>query len=160
MAVIPRGIYDACEDALKRRESMIKEAESRLAEARARAYDAKGAKLDPNGGGKPQGGHKSPTETGAETVIKAEEQLERARKWQDIFTQLDKIFEGREESKIAEAIYQQHKQQLEVAEALHYDRQSIRRFRDVYICHCALLAAESGLLSVYETAAAEAAAEM
>lgn len=157
MAVIPRAIYNLCEDMLRRRGDLITDAERRLAEARAAAYDAKRAKMDANGGGRPQGTVSNPTEKGAEAVIKAEEELERARQWQSVFFALDSLFADRAEAAAMDAIYKQHKQQLEVADALHYDRQTIRRFRDTYICHCALLAAEKGLLSVYESAAAEAA---
>lgn len=33
---------------------------------------------------------------------------------------------------------------------MHYDRQSVRRYRDNYVCYCALLAAEKNLIKVQE----------
>ena len=38
----------------------------------------------------------------------------------------------------------------DVAEVMHYDRQSVRRYRDNYVCYCALLAAEKNLIKVQE----------
>lgn len=66
------------------------------------------------------------------------------------FSHLDDIFAGKPEAQIANAIYVRHVKQKDVAEVMHYDRQSVRRYRDNYVCYCALLAAEKNLIKVQE----------
>lgn len=162
MAVIPREIYDACEEKLYQRAKLVQAASERLMFARSKAYaisspmpaplDEKTAKrkgVNPNAihG---SGGASDQVERRAFAIIQAEADLCTALKWAEVFSRLDEIFAGKPEAEIADAIYTRHKQQKDVAEQMHYDRQSIRRFRDSYVCHCALLAAEKGLITIQE----------
>lgn len=162
MAVIPRQVYDDCERALYRRTDLVSSASERLMIARSRAYavgSTMPAALSPDlaklPGINPNAIHGSSgkgdqVERAAFAIIQAEANLCKALKWAEVFSRLDEIFKGKPEAEIAEAIYTKHIQQKTVAEAMHYDRQSIRRLRDSYVCHCALLAAEKGLITIQE----------
>lgn len=162
VAVIPRQVYDDCEQKLYQRADLVKKASEKLMFARSIAYSirssmpepltpdlAKRPGVNPNGihG---SGGNSDQTERAAFAIIQAEAELCTALKWAEVFSRLDDIFAGKAEAEVADAIYTKHRQQKDVAEALHYDRQSIRRLRDCYVCHCALLAAEKGLIKIQE----------
>lgn len=160
MAVIPREVYDACEEKLYRRADLVAKASERLMFARSQAYsvshsvpDALPPKAMKNRGVNPnairaKGSKGDQVERAAFAIIQAEADLCTALKWAEVFSRLDEIFAGKPEAEIAEAIYQQGQQQKTVAAAMHYDRQSVRRMRDSYVCHCALLAAERGLITI------------
>lgn len=162
MAVIPRQVYDDCERFLYGREDLVRRASERLMLARSRAYSVGASMPEPLPpelaklpGVNPNaihgsGGAGDQVERAAFAVIQAEAELCTALKWAEVFSRLDEIFKGKPEADIADAIYTQHMQQKTVAESMHYDRQSIRRLRDSYVCHCALLAAEKGLITVQE----------
>lgn len=160
MAVIPRQVYDDCERKLYQRDKLVRVASENLMIARSKAYSAgcpMPEPLPPNiakrRGTNPNAIHGNnargdQVERSALSIIQAEAAMCTALKWAEVFSRLDEIFAGKPEAEVAEAIYQKHKQQNDVAKALHYDRQSIRRYRDVYVCHCALLAAEKGLITI------------
>lgn len=162
MAVIPREIYDACEEKLYQRAQLVNKASERLMYARSKAYaygSSMPAPLSPEIAKRPgvnpnaihgSGGACDQVERSAFAIIQAEAELCTALKWAEVFSRLDEIFAGKPEAEIADAIYTKHKQQKDVAEAMHYDRQSVRRFRDTYVCHCALLAAQKGLITIQE----------
>ena len=162
MAVIPRQVYDDCEQKLYQRADLVNSASEKLMFARSIAYSMRSTMPEPltpelakRPGVNPNGIHGSggsgdQTQRAAFAIIQAEAELCTALKWAEVFSRLDEIFAGKPEAEIAEEIYTNHKQQKAVAEALHYDRQSIRRMRDCYVCHCALLAAEKGLITMQE----------
>ena len=162
MAVIPRPVYDECERMLYQREVTVKKASEKLMFARMKAYTVKSPMPDPlppeqcrlpginPNGIHGSGGNTDPTMNAAFAILQAEAELCTALKWAEVFSKLDEIFQGKPEAEVADAIYTKHRQQKDVAEALHYDRQSIRRLRDSYVCHCALLAAEKGLIKIQE----------
>lgn len=162
MAVIPRKIYNRIEEQLYSRKSAIRRASDRLMDARARASSlrsqlqtdlsheqAKGRGVDPSGiHGSGLSG--DPVAESAVAILEAEAALCTAMKWADAFSRLDELFVGKPEADVARAIYDQHIRQCDVAEALHMDRQSVRRCRDAYVCHCALIAAQLGLIQITE----------
>lgn len=162
MAVIPRQVYDECERMLYQRAALVQKASEKLMFARSQAYSIRSSMPEPlspdlckRPGVNPNGIHGSgkntdPTMNSAFALIQAEAELCTALKWAEIFSRLDEIFAGKPEADVADAIYTKHRQQKDVADALHYDRQSIRRLRDCYVCHCALLAAEKGLITIKE----------
>lgn len=162
MAVIPRQVYDDCERKLYQRADLVKDASEKLMRARSIAYSLRSSMPEPltpelakRPGVNPNGIHGSggsgdQVERAAFAIVQAEAELCTALKWAEVFSRLDEIFAGKPEADIAEAIYIRHKQQKTVAEEMHYDRQSIRRLRDSYVCHCALLAAEKGLITIQE----------
>ena len=162
MSVIPRDVYSAVEARLYERSTIVTKAARRLSFARAKAQsvgvkipEALPPKIQKRRGVNPaaihgKGATSDPTENAAFAIIQAEAALCTALKWAEVFSRLDEIFAGKPEAEIAEAIYQQRKQQKDVAALMHYDRQSIRRYRDTYVCHCALLAAEKGLIKIQE----------
>lgn len=162
VAVIPRRVYDECERMLNQRAALVNKASEKLMFARSKAFSVKSPMPDPlppelckRPGVNPNGIHGSggntdQTMNAAFAIIQAEAELCTALKWAEVFSRLDEIFQGKPEAEVADAIYTKHRQQKDVADALHYDRQSIRRLRDCYVCHCALLAAEKGLITIHE----------
>ena len=162
MPVIPREVYTACEEKLYQRPVLVKKASERLMFARSQAYSIshhvpealpqnamKNRGVNPNAI-RAKGSTGDQVERAALAIVQAEADLCTALKWAEVFSRLDEIFAGKPEAEIAEAIYQQGQQQKAVAAAMHYDRQSVRRLRDSYVCYCALLAVERGLIKMQE----------
>ena len=97
-----------------------------------------------NGGGR--SGVSDRVQSGVERLILAEDDLQTAIKWARIRVRLGEIFAGTREGDVARAIYTDGMSSQDVAKALGVDRQTIRRCRDTYVGHAALLAAEAGLI--------------
>lgn len=162
MAVIPRQVYDEVEARLYERKTLVVRASERLARAQEMAYsipsftpEALPEKAMKKRGVNPNTIHGKgvtgdPTERATFAILQAEADFCTATKWAEVFSRLDEIFAGKPEAVIADAIYTQHELQKDVAARLHYDRQSVRRYRDTYVCHCALIAAEQGLIKITE----------
>lgn len=160
MAVIPRRVYDECEHKLYRRADLVDRASEKLMFARSKAYSVRAPMpepLTPEQNRRPgvspnaihgNGSDGDRTARAAFAIIQAEAELCAALKWAEIFSRLDEIFAGKPEAAVADAIYRQHQKQKDVAGALKLDRQSVRRLRDSYVCYCALLAAEKGLIII------------
>lgn len=162
MAVIPRKIYNHIEEQLYSRKTAVRCASDRLMDARARASSirsqlqtsltgeqAKRRGVDPSaihGSGLTS----DPVAECAVTILEAEAALCTAVKWAGAFSRLDELFAGKPEADVAHAIYDLRVKQCDVADALHMDRQSVRRYRDTYVCHCALIAAQLGLIKITE----------
>lgn len=143
MAVIPGGIYRRVEAALHHRADALDAALARLREAEARATSIT-APMDAERVQSSSAGDR--LERGAIAVAEARDALDEAERWHDVFAALDEFFRGRDEARAAALLYGQHKTQQQAALEMHVDRQTVRRYRDAYVCHCALLAAEAGLI--------------
>lgn len=142
MAVIPRHIYRRVEGALHRRCGAVEGAAERYRQAQEKAMRL-GQRMD----GAPGGPQRSDrTGRDAADLGEAGERLETAERWEQVFRRLDAMFEGRDEAKAAKLLYDEHRSQEEVARMLYVERQTVRRWRDAYVCHAALLAAEAGLI--------------
>lgn len=162
MAVIPRQVYNDCERMLYQRAALVTRASEKLMLARSKAYSIASGMPEPLTGDLAKrrgvnpnaihgsGGKGDRVERSALALIQAEAELCTALKWAEVFSRLDEIFAGKPEAEIAEAIYQQRQQQKDVAKKMNYDRQSVRKYRDRYVCHCAILAAEKGLITIQE----------
>lgn len=83
---------------------------------------------------------------GATRVIEAEERLSAAIRWSMVYARLDALFAGTPEGEVAQALYRDKLTAAKIAEARMVDRQTVRRLRDTYVTHAALLAAELGLV--------------
>ena len=116
MAVIPRDVYDACEQKLYQRAQIVEKASEKLMFARSMAdsvgssmpapLDEKTAKrrgVNPNAihG---SGGKGDQVERAAFAIIQAEAELCTALKWAEVFSRLDEIFAGKPEAEIADDI--------------------------------------------------------
>lgn len=147
MAAIPRSIYAVIEARLYERDSAV-----RIAAARRDAIRSRSLLRSPMGsaGGGHGSGPSSPTERAAVMLIEAETALETAEAWEAVFARIDRMYKGETEETVVRMIYREGKQQAEVAKALYMDRQTVRRAQDTYICTCAVLAAEMGLVHLGE----------
>lgn len=150
MPLIPRAIYALCEAKLRQRESLMRRAMERLESARAAAFAANAPRPDPNGGGRAQGGKHTPTERAAFALLQAEAEAEEAQRWAEVFALLDNTFAGTPEAEIAQALYLRRMRQADICAQMGIDRQKIRKYRDTYICHCALFAASKGIIKLEE----------
>lgn len=153
MALIPRRIYNIVENHLYERYTLVEAAWSRLVTARERAFSVRSPALGVVGGRASDTDTK--TERDVQAVAAAEEALQAALKWCEIFRVVDRMFEGKPESAVADALYVRKVKQCDVAKAVGVDRQTVRRCRDAYVAHCALLAAERGLIHVTRSAKGE-----
>jgi hypothetical protein len=158
MAVIPRKIYRAVEGKLFVRDRLVSVASDRVSLAKSASFglrspiwskltadEIKHHGIDPtaiHGTGQTDGMHE------VIEMLEAESELCHALKWAEVFSALDEIFTERNEGKVAVMYYTDRMKGSEIAEALGVDRQTIRNYRDTYVAHCALLAAEKGLVTM------------
>ena len=70
--------------------------------------------------------------------------------WLKCMDKTREYFDGSPEGRMAVMYYGMRMTMLEVAERMHYDRQTIYRYRDRYVTYLALLAAGKGLISLAE----------
>lgn len=161
MAVIPRKIYRAVEGKLFVRDRLVSVASDRVSRAKhapapdgyrspvwtkLSAEEIKRRGVDPttiHGTGGAADAMQEIME-----LLEAESELCFALKWAEVFSALDEIFSERSEGKVAVMYYTDHMKGTEIAAALGVDRQTIRNYRDTYVAHCALLAAEKGLVTM------------
>lgn len=141
MAVIPGRIYRRIEAALhRRRETEQLADEYRRALDRATAIGSGlGERVQTSASG-------DKLERNVLRMVEAGDAIEEAARWEDVFLQLDGYFKGRDEARMAALLYGEHLPQQVVAARMYVDRQTVRRWRDAYVCHAALLAAEAGLI--------------
>ena len=147
--LIPFEVYALVESKLRKRHLLIARAQLRLLQAQA---DAEGMML-PSGSGQATSGGKrryrrSRAEQAAALIAEAEQALETARAWSNVFRLLDKTFPfpGSPEGETAHLLYERQVSQEEARKILRCDRQTVRRRRDAYVTHGALYAAAAGLI--------------
>lgn len=142
MAVIPRHVYRRVEAALHRRGEAVERADQRYRRAYEHATGIGGGlgkKVRTSGTG-------DRLARDVITMVEAGDVLDEAERWEKVFRRLDEYFKGREETRAAVMLYREHLPQTVVAQRMRVDRQTVRRWRDAYVCHAALLAVEEGLI--------------
>jgi hypothetical protein len=147
MGMIPTPIYRITEKRLRQRDKLA-EAAARTAEARERAADPRVAEPDRAPGPRRVGGENPRLEA----VIEAGDAEELARRWLRVFERVDKAFPPETNTgRVAWLMYREGLTQEETCRKLGRDRQYVRRQRDIYVCHCAILAAAAGLIHLRNT---------
>lgn len=145
MAEIPTEVYRQVESWLHKRSTVLQAAHERLMDVQARATDVHAPALDPNGGG-----HGSPRQDKLERavmdLIAAKEGVEKAMMWSEVVRRIDIQFQDTEQRHVLALLYDEHVPQAQVAAQCYIDRQTVRRIRNRYVCHAALVAAELGLI--------------
>lgn len=148
MPTIPRRLYAHIEKKLRSRGRLcIHDARKEVALCKSDAAALQSPAVGLIGS---KGGISNRTQSAAVKIIHAEEQLDAALRWADVYAQLDRIFEGTPEGEIAEMLYELGMTQAAVAKERGVDRQTINRLRDTYVTHAALLAVEAGLVAMSE----------
>lgn len=147
MPLIPQEIYALVERKRRSRYVMIPRAESALMEAQARAVNIAAPAADAV---TIRGSDKDKMTGKVAAIIRAEEKLEQARKWEDVFRLMDRVFpfESTKEGIIAGYMYDNGMTQKEASRACHCSRDAVRRLRDNWVCHAALIAAGEGLIRI------------
>lgn len=149
MAAIPRALYAYIEKKLHEQPyEAVAGAAMQLIERREEALCIKSPGSEPSGGH--SGGVSNRVQDGVLRVIAAEESLDCANRWALVLTKLNEIFEGKQEKELAELLYVQKMTAQEIAARWGVDRQTVRRLKDNYVIHAALLAAEHGLVRISE----------
>lgn len=149
MAAIPRALYAYIEKKLHEQPyEAVAGAAMQLIERREEALCIKSPGSEPSGGH--SGGVSNRVQDGVLRVIAAEESLDCANRWALVLTKLNEIFEGEQEKELAELLYVQKLTAQEIAARWGVDRQTVRRLKDNYVIHAALLAAEHGLVRISE----------
>lgn len=146
MAMIPEELYEFAEKKRRARRTAIQRARDQVARARAKAGSTPGGIMA--GSGSRKSGGDSRTEKAALAVVEAEKKLEKARKWEKVFRELDEIFpfNDTDEGYIAGRLYDQGAQMADISRERGVDRQTIRRKKDKYIFQLILLATAAGLI--------------
>lgn len=141
---MPRSLYQHIERRLHARDyAEIAEASRRVIDLRSDAASLRSPSLSHNGHG---GAISDRVQNGVVRVIEAEEQLGRAIRWQIVYARLDEAFFGTPEGEVAQMLYRDKIKSQQIALLRGCDRQTVRRLRDTYVTHAALLAAEEGLI--------------
>lgn len=149
MATIPRALYAYIEKKLHEQPyEAVAGAAQQLIERREEALCIKSPGSEPSVGH--SGGVSNRVQDGVLRVIAAEESLDCANRWALVLTRLGEIFDGRQEKELAELLYVQKLTAQEIAKRWGVDRQTVRRLKDNYVIHAALLAAEHGLVRMSE----------
>lgn len=147
MALIPQEVYALVERKRRSRWVMIQLAEIALHEAQARAVNIAAPATDAV---TIRGSDKDKMTGKVAAILRAEEKLEQARKWEDVFRLMDRVFpfEGSPEGIVAGYMYDNGMTQKEAARACKCSRDTVRRLRDNWVCHAALIAAGEGLIEI------------
>lgn len=150
MTGVPARIYKTIEHQLRLHGHVPQtdDAMDALVEAWHHATDVHAPAFDSVGGG--HGGSHDRLERCVLALLDAEDALSDVARWQLVYKELDKIFDGTKEGAAAQLIYDQRMSQEEAAQVLGVDRQTVRRMRDAYVGRAALLAASAGIINVWE----------
>lgn len=141
---IPRSLYAHIERQLHNRDyASVAQASRDVIDLRGDAVSLKSPSLSAGGKSSMPGDRVQENVT---RVIEAEERLSRAIRWQLVFLKLDEAFEGMPEGEVAQLLYRDKATSQQIANLRRCDRQTVRRLRDTYVTHAALLAAEAGLI--------------
>lgn len=146
---IPRNLYAHIEKRLHARNyAEVAKAAQDVISSRSDAASLRSPSLDRAGG---KGGTVSNrVQDGVMRLTEAEERLSRAIRWQAVYARLDEAFAGMPENEVAQMIYRDKVQIQQIARLIGRDRQTVTRYRDTYVTHAALLAAEQGLIRMRE----------
>ena len=129
---------------LRRRKEAIEEARREYAEAVSDAVSLTGPLARDSTSGKGQPG--DPTGKGAVRVLRAREKVAEIEAWEKVFTRTEHDFPpGSDQHKVCALHYEGGLTLAEIAQAMHYDRQTIRRKKDEFVYRAAWYAAEEGL---------------
>lgn len=150
MPVIQEKAYAETLKRLWKRQTAVVKAEQELYRVQLRAYSVSAPAPDKTGGGHGSAPG-SRVERAALRIIKAEERLETARKWENVFRLLDRVFcLDTPEGKAVDLVYNRGYDKTSAARILKCSRETLTRRLDTYVCHAALIAAGEGLISVRE----------
>lgn len=150
MPLIPDNVYRQVENRLRMRQTAITKAEQALFRAQLRAYSATAPATDKTGGGRASAPG-SRVEKAALSILKAEERLEYARKWENVLRLLDRVFSmDTPEWKAVDLVYNRGYDKTGAARILQCTRETLGKRLDTYVCHAALIAAGEGLIGTKE----------
>ena len=146
MAVIPWEVYSKVEWHLHNRAKLLEIAVNKARRIEADAINGSGGACIDHGTPRGVSKHADPTAIRAMTIIRGEKELEKARLWSFAADSTFAYFDGTIIGEAATRYYGQNTTILAVAESLSVDRQTIRNYRDKFVCVCALFASEKGLI--------------
>ena len=83
-------------------------------------------------------------------VAEAEGNLENARKWEDVWRLMDRVFpfKSTQEGRVAGYLYDNGMTDKEIANVCHCSTSAVYRSRDNWVCHAALVAIGNGLITI------------
>ena len=150
MPVIPENVYRQVEKRLRGRHIAVARAEQALYRAQQRAYAVSAPAPDKVVGGRTNDPG-SRVEKAALSVLKAEEKLDTARKWEDVLRLLDRVFtQDTLEGRAVDLVYSRGYDKKNAAKIMQCSRETLGRRLDTYVCHAALIAAGEGLIRIKE----------
>jgi hypothetical protein len=144
MAVIPAGVFRLVEWHLHHENDLVAVAAKRRKEAIDDALHGCGLLCDGQPRGK--GGHSEPAASRAMAIVKAGEEVEKAREWVRAIRQTYDYFDDTAVFKMAVSYYGRGVTIRALADLLGTNEKTLDRQRDKFVSTCALFAAEKGLV--------------
>ena len=142
---IPASVYRKTEYMLRHRRALQKKAAEILREAEHQAYDARGPSLDRIGSG---GGTADRLEQGAIRVLEARDKAGRTLLWDKAVQMTAEIYRGTDAGRCARMLFDGGISMAECAKKFGCDRQTVRRWKDMFVIRCAFFAAQYGLVRI------------
>lgn len=149
MPLIPKEIYSLVERKRRCRWVAEKRAMLKLQDAQAAAFSLG----SPGAGG--SGGRSGPGDRVGKlalAVAEAQEKLDNARAWEEIWRMMDRLFpfDRTQEGRVAGFLYDNGMTDKEIANVCRCSTSAVYRARDNWVCHAALFAAGEGLIQIRE----------
>ena len=149
MPLIPKEVYSLVERKRRARWVAEKRAMLKLQEAQAAAFSLG----SPGAGG--AGGRSGPGDRVGKLalrVVEAEDNLETARKWENVWRLMDRVFpfDKTKEGYIAGLLYDNGMTDKEIANVCRCSTSAVYRLRDNWVCHAAMIAVGEGLITIRE----------
>lgn len=146
MPSIPPKVYACVEWHLHHREELLREAQKRAQADEDDAMNGDGARWADSGAPRGTSKHADPTAMKAMKLIKGQQAVEQAARWQRAMAQALANYEGTMIGQAARLYYGTGEALDAVAARLGVNRQTIHRYREKVVCTCALYAAAEGLI--------------
>lgn len=147
--LIPKEVYSLVERKRRCRWVAEKRAMLRLQDAQAAAFSLGSPGAGASGGKSGPGDRVGKL---ALAVAEAQEKLDNARAWEEIWRMMDRVFpfDRTQEGRVAGFLYDNGMGVKDVGTACGCSRDAVNRARDNWVCHAALFAAGEGLIQIRE----------
>lgn len=148
MAVLPKRIKKRVEWQLRSNGEALYDARQQLRQALDDADTMVGGFPTDPGMPRSSGARSDPAARRALSVIEAEEKLAKAQAWCEIITDTYACFAGTQVAVMALHFFSEEITMKDLSDHMRVDVQTISEWRERFVCTCALIAAERGVLQV------------
>lgn len=149
MSIIPARVKKTVEKRLRHNDSMKLSAIQRREQAEDSIDNLVGKPIAP-GMPRAKGGIADPTARTATAIVQAQHDVDVCKKWAYVIAATYAMFSQTRIPKMASAYYGNSVTMKQVAGDMGVDVQTVSEWREKFVCTCALLAAERGLIRIDE----------